>query len=77
MTNVDVDTLFVEVMTIMDVYPELRYGQAWYNVLREKRPELANRIAQTELDPFQRDERVPRLIDWLCAGANSTPQRRP
>lgn len=77
MTNVDIDSLFAEVTATMDLHPEWRYGQTWCNVLHQRYPELAERVAQTELDPFQLDERVPRLIDWLCAGANSIPQPRP
>jgi len=33
-------------------YPEYHYGQAFFNVLHELRPDLAEKIRGTEIDPF-------------------------
>lgn len=40
-------------------YPEQREGQAFFNALWEKRPDLYKQMTQTELDPFNLDERLP------------------
>lgn len=40
-------------------YPEQRAGQAFFNALWEKRPDLYKQMTQTELDPFNLDERLP------------------
>lgn len=42
-----------------------RAGQYWFNLLHEVRPELANRIRGTEIDPFYIDERVPMFISYI------------
>lgn len=56
----------------MRKWPEQRYGQAVFNVLREAYPEIAEHVLGTELDPFFFDERVPALLvfmaDWLRYG---------
>ena len=46
-------------------YPRWRKGQTVFNVLLDLRPDMAERIRGTELDPFHRDEVVPKLLDWL------------
>lgn len=46
-------------------YPRWRKGQTMFNVLLDLRPDIAERIRSTELDPFHRDEVVPKLLDWL------------
>lgn len=46
-------------------YPRWRKGQTMFNVLLDLRPDIAERIRDTELDPFHRDEVVPKLLDWL------------
>jgi hypothetical protein len=56
---------------------EWRYGQTVANVLNVLRPDLRRRIWSTDLDPFNHDNRVPRLLSWLQAGARSEPVRRP
>lgn len=33
-----------------------RYGQLYFNVLHELRPDIANKIRATELDPFYFDD---------------------
>lgn len=33
-----------------------RYGQHYFNMLHEKRPDVANKIRATPLDPFYYDE---------------------
>lgn len=77
MSSPDVTALIEEVATMRRLNPEWRYGQTWYNVLRRRHPDLADRVHTTELDTFDRDDRVPRLANWLAAGAHSEPQRRP
>ena len=43
----------------------MRAGQAAFSVLYQTRPDLANAINSTELDPFYRDERLPAFWAWL------------
>lgn len=43
----------------------LRQGQQAFNVLHEMRPDLANEIRATPLDPFYLDERLPDFYNFL------------
>ncbi len=45
--------------------PHLRRGQCYYNALYTLRPDLANEICGTKLDPFYVDERIPAFLEWL------------
>ncbi len=40
---------------------EIRYGQHYFNVLNVLRPDIANRIRGTKLDPFHRDVVSPEV----------------
>jgi len=75
------DLEFLTFETVVEVtrkfQPEWRHGQTVYNVLRVLRPDLEAQIAHTELDCFQHDERVPRLLNWLRTGVPAVPARRP
>lgn len=44
---------------------DFRRGQAAFNALEEVRPDLANRVRATELDPFHRDERLEAFYNWV------------
>lgn len=51
-----------EVWRVMDLHPEWREGQTYFNVLAEHRPDLTdgkNPIRGSEFDPFYRDEVLP------------------
>lgn len=39
-----------------------RVGQAYYNVLRDTRPDLAGVVQGTEDDPFYDDRRIPKFL---------------
>lgn len=41
--------------------PSYRAGQHAFNVLADRRPDLAERIRGSEDDPFYLDERLPRF----------------
>ena len=45
--------------------PQLRLGQAYYNVLFDIDPELAREINGTECDPFYRDDLIPAFLEKL------------
>lgn len=49
-------------------HPEYRRGQAHFNVLYFGGfdPEFADQIRGTDLDPFHRDDVVPRLLEGLA-----------
>ena len=42
-----------------------RLGQAMFNHLYSKRPDLADRIRDTELDPFYDDSLCPATEKWI------------
>ncbi len=42
-----------------------RWGQAYFNVLYEINPELANSIRSGPLDPFYQDHRIPDFLDAI------------
>jgi hypothetical protein len=45
----------MKVTEAMKEHPNWREGQAYFNVLRDHLPEMANRIRGTEFDPFYRE----------------------
>lgn len=54
------------VVAIMMTKPDTqRYGQWAFNLLHELRPELADEVRATEVDPFYDNLRVPEFLDWL------------
>lgn len=46
-------------------YPTWRQGQAAFNMLWEMRPELADQVHTSKLDPFHRDDRLPEFYEWV------------
>ena len=55
-----------EVMLEMDNNPQMREGQVYFNVLYKMKPELANKITGTELDPFYQDEKLGEFLSFIC-----------
>lgn len=48
---------------------DLRYGQALFNVLLERNPDLAEQVRGTELDPFYWEANASQTLDfqsWLA-----------
>lgn len=56
---------YADVQEYRTLYPEWREGQTYFNVLHRQRPELAEKLRTTSLDPFYRDERVEAVQEWL------------
>lgn len=56
-----------EVHRVWSLHPEWRWGQAYFNVLVEHRPDLSEPIRTTELDPFYLDERMPAFMNEVLA----------
>lgn len=48
------------------VHPHQRRGQALFNYLYSVRPDLAQVICGSDLDPFYSDERIPACLSWLA-----------
>ena len=46
-------------------HPELRIGQALFNSLFDKHPEIAREIVETEADPFYVDGRIKNFVNYL------------
>lgn len=43
-----------------------RRGQAYFNVLDDVRPDLADQVRAMALDPFHNDDKVPQFLAWVC-----------
>lgn len=43
-----------------------RRGQAYFNVLHDVRPDLAEKVRNTPMDPFHDDARLPQFFAWVC-----------
>jgi hypothetical protein len=48
-----------------DAHPSWRLGQAYFNVLADANPALADSIRGSDLDPFYNDDVLPALVVWL------------
>jgi hypothetical protein len=48
--------------------PELRKGQAFYNVLHSRYPNIANKITGTIIDPFYLDKRLEDCLWAISSG---------
>lgn len=53
-------------------YPSYRWGQALFNVLHSMRPELADEIRGTTMDPFHRDDMAPVFLGWVATKLRAT-----
>ena len=49
---------------------DIRWGQHWFNVLHNVRPDLANEIRGTVMDPFYRDYVKPITQTYVQMGWN-------
>jgi len=45
--------------------PGLRYGQTFFNLLYAERPDLADELRGSNIDPFHFDTTTPGLLDWV------------
>lgn len=45
--------------------PTLRRGQAYFNVLLDARPDLAEYVRSTILDPFYSDSIIPEFLAYV------------
>ena len=61
----DIEEFYWYIGEMREVYTEWRPGQAWFNCLVDIRPDLAERIQGTGLDPFHDDKRIRTLDAWL------------
>lgn len=50
-----------------DEKTEMRYGQHWFNTLNRVRPDIADRIRATVLDPFYRDRVSHETLHFVVA----------
>jgi hypothetical protein len=48
-------------------FPEIRYGQAVFNVMFSHKPDIVRTLACTGIDPFHHDNRTEAFID-ACLG---------
>lgn len=44
----------------------LRKGQGFFNLLHYHRPDLAQQIQGTDMDPYYKDHVPEELINWVC-----------
>jgi hypothetical protein len=45
---------------------EWRKGQTYFNLLYDERPDVADRVRGTAVDPFHQDEKLPVFLDVVC-----------
>lgn len=43
----------------------LRFGQALFDALTEIKPDLAERVRGTSIDPFYDDRRIQDFLQWI------------
>lgn len=55
----------VKVGYYMANHPSVRQGQAFFNVLHEERPDLADEIMRVKLDPFHNEEVLPQFLEYV------------
>lgn len=53
------------VATVRGRTPDWRAGQTYYNVLTEARPELAEKVRGSSIDPFYQDERIADFLVFI------------
>ena len=46
-------------------FPSLRKGQIMFNVLYEVKPELADKIRSSNIDPFYNDNNIPEFMKYI------------
>lgn len=51
---------------LMKIYPSLRKGQALFEAISEKYPELAKELVATDNDPFYDDGKIEECIKYIC-----------
>jgi len=56
-----------EVQATMERDPQQREGQAYFNAIRLRWPELQAEVIGTDRDPFSNDRNLPAFLDWLQA----------
>ena len=55
----------LKVQGVTTIYSGWRKGQVLFNVLYDERPEWADEIRATEIDPFYEDQKIPAFWEWL------------
>lgn len=58
------ETFFMEASKAQRLHPTWRAGQTYFNVLADLRPDLADQVRGTDLDPFY-DTRIAAFMEWL------------
>lgn len=54
-------------------HPSWRLGQAYFNTLHDMRPDLADKIRGTWLDPFYSNGAIPHFLGWLIEAITGDP----
>lgn len=54
-----------EIAAVKEQHPHLRMGQIAYNLLCERRPDLAEKIVGTDIDPFYDSLRLGDFLEWV------------
>lgn len=65
------------VRAVRDHPREQRVGQWYFNLLAEARPDLAERVRGTDLDPFHRDDRLPAFLRYAVRHWDEPPRYPP
>lgn len=61
----DILDLHIEVHVYRNTYKDTRLGQAYFNCLFDKDPELADFIRNTDKDPFYDNNKLPIFLYFI------------
>lgn len=73
MAGITFDEFIAQVNAKCLDYPDLRWGQLFFQELSSERQDLTMRIVNTELDPYYIDDRVEILYAWLYENWDKDP----
>lgn len=61
----DIADFLAQATSTFDPHSGLRYGQHWFNTLYAVRPDIADKIRATKLDPFHKDNVSHETLDFV------------
>lgn len=61
----DFSDLMIHMAAYRRLHPGQREGQAYFNALSEKYPDLASLVSLSFADPFYKDSRIPAFFEFV------------
>ena len=63
--SVRFDQYLLEVQVALATHKGWRQGQAFFNVLTQYKPALAERVRSSAKDPFYQDDRIDKFLKFI------------